>query len=159
MSRRSRGGFTLPEVLLSSIITVFIFTATIISYMSFSKLWKEDDATAGLARGVFIAIEKMERGLGGNNGVREAKLIMTPQEGLSSDMVEYKDLSDQIRKFYYSGNRIYSEASATNPILSDVESVTFSNTNKMIRIDLLSAKNLGYKTVKLRVVTDVKHRN
>ncbi len=97
MSRESKTtlGFTLPELLLSSVIMGFIFSATVISYMMLERIWKEDIVLCELARDTNIALEKIIRGESANSGLQAAKTVTVPKP----DTVQYTALNDASRTF------------------------------------------------------------
>lgn len=151
-------GFTIPELLLSSIIMVFVFTATIISYIMLDRMWKEDLSLSELGRDTTIAVEKMTRGGRANEGLEAAKDITLPVTGASADRVDYKDLNDISRAFYYTSAKIYTEAGSS--ILANVESAVFShNVNDTVGIDLVTSKRVVNKDIKFRLQTSIKPRN
>lgn len=151
MNRPPRA-FTLPELLLSSMIMGFIFTATVISYMMLERMWKEGLVLCELARDTNIALEKIIRGEDANSGLQAAKAVSVPQ----SDTVQYKDLNDLSKTFYYSNNKIYSGGGC---LLSNVSSASFTDLGKIIQIDLTTHKYVVGKEIKFRVQTKVKPRN
>lgn len=155
MSRKDRfvQAFTLPELLLSSVIMGFIFTATIISYMMLDRMWKEDLTLGDLARDTNIAVEKMVRGDRPNEGLQAAKAVSTPQ----STTVEYTDLNDVSRMFYYSNNGIYTESGKC--ILSNVKSVAFSASASGLEIDVTTHKYVVDKEINFSLEAKVASRN
>ncbi len=161
MSQRNspgnRHGFTLSELLLNTLILGFVFTATLILYMMLDRMWKEDLALSELSQSSSIAFEKMIRGTLANEGLQAARSITAPQSGMSSDAVEYKDINDLTKRFYYSNGKIY-PASGT-PILSEVSSIAFSKVGNILQLDLSTHRYITNKEIKFHIQTKVKPRN
>lgn len=154
---KSSSGFTIPELVLSSTVMVFIFSATLTLYIMASQVWREDLALNGLSRDANIAIERMVRGRPGNTGLQAAKSITSPAVGVSADSVNYTDANDAARSFYYSAGNIYTESG--DSILSDVVSVAFSNMDHMLRIEFTVHKYVVDKEIRLSLRTQVTYRN
>lgn len=149
-------GFTLVELMLSSIIIGLIFASVVATYIMLEKIWREDLVSSELVREADIAVEKMIRGPSGHDGLEEAKSASVPQP----DRVEYTDIDDAVgytRRFYYSNGAIYNEAGKV--ILSDVSLVAFSKVNNVITIDLMTHRYVVNKEIKFHLQTKVKPRN
>ena len=157
MARDIRG-FTVFELMVSSIIIVFIFTATITTYIMLDKIWQEDLVLTDLMRSTNIALEQIIRGVRGNEGLEAAKAVTAPLEGLSSNIVQYTDYNNTSRSFYYSNNSIY--ASGGKVILSNVVSAAFYNIDNIIlQIDLVTHRYVVNKEIRYHLQTRVKRRN
>ena len=162
MSQKNRfinpRGFTIPELLVSSIIMTFVFTATVISYIMLDSMWKDDLTLSELARETTIAVEKVTRGTQANGGLQAAKGIVLPLGGASADRVDYKDMNDVSQTFYLSNAKIYTGAGSS--ILSNVQSAAFSNnTNDTIAIDIVASKHVVNRDIAFHLQTSVKPRN
>ena len=155
---RNLHGFTIFELMVSSIIIIFIFTATISTYIMLDKIWHEDLVLNDLMRSANIALEYIIRGVHGNEGLEAARAVTAPLEGLSSDTVQYTDYNNTSRSFYYSNNSIY--ASGGKLILANVVSAAFYNVdNTILQIDLVTHKYVVNKEIKFHLQTKVKRRN
>lgn len=155
-------GFTLPEVLASVVIMIFVFFTTVALYIMLDRMWRSNFALNELTSNTGIAAEKIIRGYVRKDGVQqpgveEAKGISQPAEGSSSNILEYKDLNDQTRNFHYSLGKIYTESD--DVLLSNVESAVFSNMGDTVKIEINTNKNLGYKDIRLHLETNIKPRN
>lgn len=155
---RKVGGFTVTELMLSSIIIGFIFIATVTTYIMLDRIWKEDLVLNDLMREANIALEKIIRGVHGNEGLEAARAVTSPLEGLSSDTVQFTDYNNTSRSFYHSDNKIY--AAGGESILADAASAVFYNIdNSIMQIDLVTHRYVVNKEIKYHLQARVKRRN
>lgn len=148
----------MPELLVSSIIMIFVFTATVIAYIMLDSMWRDDLTLSELARETTIAVEKLTRGTQANGGLLAAKDIVLPLEGASANRVDYKDMNDVSRTFYLSDAKIYTGTGSS--ILSNVQSTAFdNNTNKTVKIDIVTSRHIVNRDITFHLETSVKPRN
>lgn len=147
----------MPEILLGSIIFGIAITAAITLYVMIDQIWSEDLALNELSRSANIAIERIVHGRPANTGLAASQSVSSPATGYSANSIDYNDINDIPRRFYYSGGRIYNEGGQS--IISNVSSVNFSNIDHVIKIDLVLHKYVVKKEIKLSVTTEVSPRN
>jgi type II secretory pathway pseudopilin PulG len=161
MSRNNRKrklrAFTIPEMLLGFIICAMAVAAAATTYVMISQAWRENLVVNELSRSANVAIGRMIHGRPGNAGLVAAQYILSPIPGTSANSVDYTDAFDDLRRFYFSGSKIYTESG--DSIISDVDSVTFSNIDRTIQIELALHKYVRSKEVKLYIKTLVGPRN
>jgi len=153
----SSRSFTLLELLIGAIVFGLVAIVTVYSYTMINRMWKEDLALNELSHNANIALEKMSRGAAANTGLMAASSVESPALGASSDSVNYTDMNNVARRFYYSGGNIRTESESL--IVSNVTSVTFSNIDHMIRINLILHKHVVDKEIVFSVQTRVSPRN
>ncbi len=150
-------GFTLLELLTATIIFSLAIAAATTTYVMLNQAWKEDLALKDMARDANLAIEKMIRGMAMNTGLAAAKSIELPAVGASGNDLRYTDMNDVSRRFYYSGGNIYTES--VSLMLSNVESVTFSNVNHILRIALTLREHVANRDMRFSMETQTTIRN
>lgn len=135
----------------------FIFIATINSYLMLDRMWHEDLVSNELMRDTNIALEKIIRGVRGNEGIEAAKDITSPLEGISSNTVQYVDYNDTPKSFYYSDGEVYAGGES---ILANAVSAAFYNIDDaLLQIDLVAHKYILNKEIRFHLQTKVKWRN
>ncbi len=150
-------GFTLPELLVGTLIFGMVAAAAVTTYVMLNRMWKEDLVLNELSRDASIAIEKMIRGRPVNTGLIGARSVESPLSGASGDSIDYTDMNGVSRRFYYSGSSIYSESGSS--IAADVDSVIFYNINHAVRIDLIVHRYVVSKEIRFSMQTQVTLRN
>ena len=155
--RRNSAGFTLLELLVGTIVFGLIAIMTVTTYLMLNRMWKEDLALSELSHKANIALEVISSGRPANTGLMAARSIDLPVVGASGDSVNYTDVNNVPRRFYYSGGNIRTESGSS--ILSDVKSVLFSDIDHMLRIDLTMHKYVGNREIVFSVETQVSPRN
>ena len=158
--RRKVSAFTIPELLAGFIICALAIGAAAVTYVMISQAWKENLAINDLSRNANVAIEWMVHGKPGdrgNKGLVAATVISLPVSGDSADSVSYTDAFGSSRGFHYSDGRILAEDN--DPVVSDVDSVTFSNIDDIVQIELALHKYVRNKEITLAIKTQVSHRN
>ena len=124
-----------------------------IAYMIIDRMWKEDLVLGELTRQTSTAVEKMIRGVVGNAGLEASKSVSVPQ----SDRVDYTDMNDASRSFYYSNGALYSESGGV--VLSNVISAAFALSGNILQIDLTTHRYVINKEIKFHIQTKATHRN
>lgn len=155
--RRKFAGFTMPEMLVGMIIFGFAVAGAVSTYSMLNQAWKEDLTLAELSHDANMAVERMIRGMPANTGLVAAQSVQLPVAGASGDSLNFTDMNGVARRFYYSGGAINTEGG--DPILQNVDSVTFYNTNNLIRIVLGLHKFVVSKEIRFSMETQVAPRN
>jgi prepilin-type N-terminal cleavage/methylation domain-containing protein len=172
-------GFTLPEVLVSSMILVIIVSSTTIVYLMSQYAWQEGSVQTLLEMKASSVMEKMIRGAGSIYGIREAKAINTP--GVTppgpGPRLRYTHTSGINREFFLNSNEImYDPNVATfggetaiydpNPDESPSVTANYSTqlqferlTTQRVRITLVLGQRVRSKWIYVPVSTDVTIRN
>lgn len=159
MSLRNRRAFSLPEVMVSAVLTILVAGSSLVLYMMISKVWNEDLTQTDVSRGASVAVEKMVRGADGNDGIREAKSITSPIEGASGTYITFTDMNDSARQFYFDSGTSTVKDESGSILASNVKSLYFTNSGECIQIDLSARKYILGKEIGFSIQTKVKPRN
>ncbi len=157
---KNRAAFTLSEMLLSASLMLLLAGSTMILYITLNRVWTESITITNLSRDAAIAMERMVKGMDGNDGIREAKTISSPAAGAAADQsISFVDVNGVSRVFYLdtADNTIKSESG--DVLTHDAESASFTNSGDYIQIDLSTCKNISGKDVRFLIQTKIKPRN
>jgi len=159
----NRKGFSLMEFMIGSAIGVLIFACIMVIYIMALSSWKEGNMQVTLQREASITMEKMVRGVDGNNGVREADQVSLP----NSYTIEYTSGIDGTeRSFYLSGTDIVfdpdtsvagDEYSIAN--VPDGITLAFTESSDMVTIALGLQGDIKDRTITINLSTNVYLRN
>jgi len=155
-------GMTMVEVLLSSVIIILVFAAIFAIYIFVQNTWQQGYAVMKLERDASIAMEKMARGIDGQNGIREAKYIDSPNDGATASTISFTGIDDVVRTFSRSvadSTLRYDEGLGQSIIAENVSSLTFSRTNNLITINLILEEIIRGKHFNVSLMTSVRLRN
>lgn len=103
-------GFTLIELLFATFIITVAVAGIIAIYLMSITAWQEGSMQIALQSNANTAIEKMVRGIGGSEGIREATSINCPT---SSEIQYTSGIDSKTRRFYRSGDKIYHDPDAS----------------------------------------------
>jgi len=123
--------------------------------------WREGSTQITLQREASTVMEKMVRGVDGQNGIREASSVTTP----TSDCIQYiSGVDGQERSFYLDGTDIMydpdtSTASDEYSAAEDVSGLAFSVSGDIITVDLNMLRAAGPRDMTLNLSTVIKLRN
>ena len=160
----ARNGFSLIEILTSTVITMLVIGGALAIYIMSITAWKEGGVQTALQRQASIAMEKMVRGVEGRHGIREAS---NPVERYSSNTeIRYTSGIDNVtRRFYLSSGEIWYDPD-TSPgggerIAENVTGLTFpvSGSSDIVIIDLNMGKQVKDKMISIDLSTQVTLRN
>lgn len=156
-------GFSLAELFMASVIMLLVAAGSMTVYLLSYSGWRESSGLAALQRTGSMAMEKMVRGVRGNNearrnGLREAKSFSIPNAGT----ILFTSGVDSVeRRFYLSADKIiYRCGGGESTLAHDVDSLAFSKiANKRIRIDVTLQEEIKGKTISVNLESEVLIRN
>ena len=161
-----RKGFTLVELLIGMIIVGMIVAGALAIYIMSITAWKEGGVQIMLQREGSIAMEKMVRGLGGTDGIREASSVTVSGYGTK---IQYKSgVDNQTRSFEFKSGygKIYydpdiSTASDEFSIAENVSGLIFTYITGygIVAINLEMKEEVLDNEINLDLATQVKLRN
>lgn len=157
----TRKGFTVIEFLIASTIMVLVTGGIMAIFLMSMNTWKEGSAQLVLQRKASMVMEKIVRGVDGENGVREAGSISIP----SSDTIRYTSGIDGTeRSFYLSTSDLMydpdtSTAADEYSIADKIDGLTFSISGSMVTINLSMQDTVRDTTIDVDFTTNVKLRN
>jgi len=164
---RNKKGFTLPEVLMVSVVLILVLTATTSIYMMMSQYVKKTIVQASLQSEARVAIEKMAR------NTREASAVTCSVSGdmLTLDFTagrvglvgsdwneEYILTGGEIRHFPDTTQLDYTVI-AENVNLDAGDQLFFDAGNGLVTIDLKMTSTVFNTQQKVHLATIVKKRN
>ena len=173
-------GFTLPEVLIGTVLTILVVSGGVAVYVMSQTSWHEGMVEADLQTRASLSMQKMVRGMGRNllsawgiYGIRDAKSANTtgvtpPNPGT---VLEFTGTDNVNRSFYLSGDQLIyydpNRSPATEVITDDVSSLSFyrgdgSSTygsENRVRIELTLQDEVRDKQINVTLTTDVALRN
>jgi len=74
-TKSRKKAFILIELLLSAALIGIVLGGTLVIYSMAANAWQYESRRITLQRQARVAMEKMTRGLGGSNGIREANSV------------------------------------------------------------------------------------
>ncbi len=154
-------GFTLTELLIASVIMMLIIAGAASVYFTSYKSWRRSIVVASLQRDGGLAMEEMVRGVGGENGIREAESVSLPDV----NTIRYTSGIDGLeRGFYLSDSNIMHDpdtsASGDEFIIAEnVSSLTFSTYYSMVTINLGIQGQVNGESLDMAFETGVTIRN
>lgn len=154
-------GFTLTELMIAILIMALVMTGTVYIYLMSLSAWKEGSAQIMIQREASAVMEKMVRGVSGQNGIREASSVIAP----TSDSIQYVSGVDGVeRSFYLSGTDIIydpdtSTASDEYSVAEYVSGLIFSVSGDVITVDLNMLRAAGRRDMTLSLSTVITLRN
>lgn len=160
-------GFTLIEFIFVSFIMLMVICGIIEIYLMSTTVWMEGSAQITLQRKASTAMEKMVRGVGGSDGLREATDASCPS---STSVLYTSGIDDVQRRFYLSGNVLMydPDTSISNNELSIVDCIRTTSSPQGIMFQTgygIVTINLGMegavrdKKINVDLSTSVKLRN
>ena len=156
-----RNGFSILELMIAILIMGFVTTGSLYIYLMSLSSWKEGSAQIVIQREASMVMEKMVRGIDGQNGIREASSVSIT----ASDNIEYiSGVDGQERSFYLSGTDIMYDPDTTAAgdeyaVAENVSGLTFSASGDIVNIDLNMSCKAGSKDMTVDIFTVVKLRN
>lgn len=152
--------FTLPEVMIATMLFGLVVAGTISVYTMCNKLWHANALSMQTVHESSMALSRIVYGMETNTGLRSASMITNMNlSGGSWRMTVSNSLGGCKYIFYNGPQKILSNANSI--ICSDVStsSVTINATNGIVRIQLTVQKRDGMFLASNTVATLVKMRN
>jgi len=156
---------TIVEVLVASAIIIVVIAGSLAFYLIARSAWVDCSKRVPLQRKASLAMEKMVRGIGGRNGIREAdagSVIVTD----SDTRIEYTSGIDaKERSFYLSDSKIIYDPDTTiagdeiDMIAGKVNSLTFTISGDIVTINLGMQDAVRDKSISVDLQTEVRCRN
>ncbi len=149
-----KSAFTFAEVIVALSIMVLVLVSVLSTYYVVTNLSDVESIRIKEFREASIIMDKLVRGLAGNDGLREAVsyTINTPSD------ISFILPGGTVRRFYLTGDKIF--LGPSNILVGeDVGSLNVSGTSKFINIDITFSKPHRGKTYVFRLSELVKARN
>jgi len=158
-------GFSLIELMIAILIMALVVVGTLYVYLMSLSAWKEGSTQITLQRKASTVMEKMVRGIDGQNGIRESSSVSITASG---DNIEYISgvygQEGEERSFYLSGTDIMYDPDTTTPddeyaVAENVSDLIFSASGDIVNIDLNMSCEAGSKNMTVNIFTVVELRN
>ncbi|PIU42159.1 MAG: hypothetical protein COS99_01720 [Candidatus Omnitrophica bacterium CG07_land_8_20_14_0_80_42_15] len=163
-TKSRKKAFILIELLLSAALIGIVLGGTLVIYSMAANAWQYESRRITLQRQARVAMEKMTRGLGGSNGIREANSVWI--DPIFGRFYYRSGVDDNIRSLkrgflgFANDEIIYWELpSWPQSIATNVQNLTFTISGKIVTINLTVQDIYRGSIISVNLVTQVRMRN